>query len=225
MALKAGTIYKQLIVLFSTNANKKDAVQMEAYMKDQFAFYGIKSVKRNELMKSILDKRNKPEKEDAVKLVKLLWKDPHREFQYIAMELLSWYKNEPDEKDIVFIEKLIITKFWWDTVDFIASQLVGNYFMHFPKMRNSICKKWSGSKNMWLQRSVILSQLKYKDKTDSDFLFHYCDKHKEDKEFFIRKAIGWALREYSKTNAKAVKSFVKSTNLSNLSLREASKYL
>lgn len=217
--------YKKIQTVFAKNAIKKDAVQMAAYMKNHFDFYGVKSVLRKELMQNTITKKEKPSKQKAYKLAKLLWNDKHRELQYVAIELLAWYKKETEEKDIEFIEELLTTKSWWDTVDFLSAHLVGNYFSVYPKKRDAICKKWSNSNNMWLQRSVILSQLKYKDKTDSKFLFHYCEKHKEDKEFFIRKAIGWALREYSKTNPKAVQRFVKNTNLSNLSVKEASKYL
>ena len=225
MKFSPDKIYKELQSVFKQNGSNEDAIQMSAYMKEHFVYYGVKSVLRKELMKTAINKKNKPKKKDAYKLAVLLWNDKHRELQYVAMEILEWYKKETEEKDIKFIEKIITNKSWWDTVDFVAAHLVGNYFSMYPKMRKSVCNKWSDSNNMWLQRSIILSQLKYKAKTDSEFLFYYCNKHREDKEFFIRKAIGWALREYSKTNPKAVKSFVKSTNLSNLSVKEATKYL
>ncbi|MBT8195066.1 MAG: DNA alkylation repair protein [Bacteroidia bacterium] len=225
MKSEVDRIYLELLKVLKKHSSKTNAVQMSAYMKNHFEFFGVKSVLRNELMKLVISKKNKPKKKAAENLVKLLWNDEHREFQYAGMEIWSWYNKEAEEKDISFIEKLIKTKPWWDTVDFIAAHLFGNYITLFPKKRDAICKKWSDSSNMWLQRSVILSQLKFKENTDSKFLFQYCKKHREDNEFFIRKAIGWALREYSKTNPKAVKSFVKSTNLSNLSVREATKYL
>ena len=225
MKSESDIIYDKLQNVFAKNATKEDAVKMTAYMKGHFEYYGVKSVLRKELMASVITNREKPKKSEGYKLANLLWSDKHRELQYVAMEILAWYKKETEEKDIQLMEELLTTKSWWDTVDFVAAHLVGNYFSLHPNKRDSICKKWSNSNNMWLQRSVILSQLKYKDKTDSEFLFHYCKKHKEDKEFFIRKAIGWALREYSKTNPKAVECFVKNTNLSNLSVKEATKYL
>ena len=223
--MTSGSLYKELKLVLLQNKNETDAKQMSAYMKNQFAFYGIKSVRRKQLTKSVVIKKNKPIKSEAFKLVDLLWSDEHRELQYVAMEIMDWYIKDFDKRDIKFIEHLILNKSWWDTVDFIASHLVGGYFKLYSDNRNSICNNWSSGKNMWLQRTVILFQLTYKDNTDEKYLFKHCKMHAEQNDFFIRKAIGWALRQYSKTNPIGVSNFIKNTKLSPLSIKEGSKYL
>ena len=115
---------------------------------------------------------------------------------------------------------MITHKSWWDTVDFIAANLVGPYFKSFPGQREKITGKWLSSNNMWLQRSVLLFQLKYKDSLDTDFLADTIHSLTGSEEFFINKAIGWILREYSKTNPQWVRQFVQATSLHPLSKRE-----
>ena len=120
---------------------------------------------------------------------------------------------------------MIITKSWWDTVDRIASRLVGFYFREHKELIEPYTEKWMYYGNMWLQRTALLFQLKYKKETDTDLLFGYIQALAESPEFFIQKAIGWALREYSKTAPKTVKQFVDSTLLAPLSKREALKII
>ena len=116
-----------------------------------------------------------------------------------------------------------MTNSWWDAVDTIADHLIGFHLQRFPELVPVSVAKWLASDNMWLQRTAILFQLKYKKKTDVSLLFHCIKEMANSKEFFIRKAIGWALREYSKTDAAAVQSFVASTELWPPSVREALK--
>lgn len=139
--------------------------------------------------------------------------------------LIEATKKGFEENDISIIEKIIITNSWWDTVDVIAKYLVGGYLKQYPQVRETVIGNFSSSDNMWLNRTAILFQLGYKKDTDKVILFRECDKHKGNKEFFIRKAIGWALREYAKANPEAVKVFVKTARLSPLSEREALKNL
>ena len=130
-----------------------------------------------------------------------------------------------DENPIEFIEFMIVNKPWWDTVDWVASHHAGTYFKMFPHLIREKTGAWMNSENIWLQRSALLFQLKYKRHTDEKLLFDYILKLKDSKEFFIRKAIGWALREYSKTAPESVVHFVETTELSGLSRREALKWL
>jgi 3-methyladenine DNA glycosylase AlkD len=116
---------------------------------------------------------------------------------------------------------MILQKSWWDTVDFIAVNLVGAYFKVFPHKRNVITQKWMASNNIWLQRSCLLFQLKYKELLDTEFLANTISSLLGSQEFFINKAIGWVLREYSKTNQEWVIHFVSNTPLNSLSEREA----
>jgi 3-methyladenine DNA glycosylase AlkD len=157
--------------------------------------------------------------------VLLLWKLPEREYQYLAINLLYTYSDQTSQETLLLIEKLVTTKSWWDSVDSFAG-LVGKLVWRFPDWKNTL-DDYSTHENFWLRRIALLYQLSYKDKTDSQRLFRYCRMNAAEEEFFIRKAIGWALREYSKTNPNAVSDFLNKHQgrLSALSIREASKYL
>jgi len=125
----------------------------------------------------------------------------------------------------VWLEQLIVQKSWWDTVDGLASWIIGTYFQLYPQTVVGVTEKWMNSGNMWLQRTSLIFQLKYKKNTDTQLLSNYILRLADRKEFFIRKAIGWVLREYSKTNKQWVKNFIQTNKLSALSYREASKYV
>ncbi|NRA91436.1 MAG: DNA alkylation repair protein, partial [Psychroserpens sp.] len=132
----------------------------------------------------------------------------------------KYIKNQ-DPSDIELYEYMVTHKSWWDTVDFIAAHLMGGYFKTYPELRASFCEKWLNSGHMWLQRCAILFQLKYKDQADTELLSHMIESLLGSKEFFINKAIGWMLREYSKTNPKWVLNYASKTDLSPLSRKEA----
>lgn len=123
--------------------------------------------------------------------------------------------------DIQLIENLIITNSWWDSVDVVAKYLLGGYLQQFPNETLEVIEQFSNSNNMWLNRSAIIFQLSYKEKTNFDLLKSECEKHKHSTEFFIQKAIGWALRDYSRFNPSGVIEYVNNTNLKPLSKREA----
>ncbi len=206
---------------FEKHKNKEISVGQKSYMLSKFEFYGIKAPVRREIQKSFLQKQNLPKKEELEEIINGLWNKPQREFQYFALELFLKYIKQIEEKDIFLFESMITNKSWWDTVDLIATKLVGEYFKKFPEKIEFFIKKWINSKNIWLQRTAILFQLKYKEKTDTELLSFIIKSLLGSKEFFINKAIGWALRNYSKTNPQWVKNFVNNTPLDNLSKREA----
>jgi 3-methyladenine DNA glycosylase AlkD len=210
---------------FVHHANFTKAKGMQKYMKDNFSYYGIDSPTRRQLLKGIITKEGKPNPQTIRELAVLLWRAEEREMQYAAMDLLDFIKKKLIESDIQLIEKLITTKSWWDSVDALASHLAGNYLLQFPKDKHSLLDNWFKSDNMWLQRTVLIHQLTFKEKTDENLLFDYCEKLRESKEFFIRKAIGWALRQYARTAPQNVVSFLNRTELSPLSVREATKHL
>lgn len=217
-------MYNDLINSFIENKDPERAAQMAAYMKNQFPFLGIPKPKRVLLGKEYM-KEFKKQKEIDWDLVNTLWSMSEREFQYLAVDYLLILKNDLQEKDIENIKTLIITKSWWDTVDTLASNIIGVLCLKFPQLIKSHILEWSSSDNIWLIRSAILFQLKYKEKTDAELLGLIIKKNSGTKEFFINKAIGWALREYSKTNKSWVEEFIKGNTLSSLSVREGSKYL
>jgi 3-methyladenine DNA glycosylase AlkD len=153
------------------------------------------------------------------------WDLPEREYQYLAQDYLIDLKKNLQKNDLEKIQELIIKKSWWDTVDAIAAKLVGDLCYRFPELIDQYIMKWAWSDNIWLIRSAILFQLKYKEHTNCEVLETVILKNSNAKEFFINKAIGWALREYSKTNPQWVKSFIDNNPLHPLSVREGRKYL
>ncbi len=216
----------ELETAFEQRRNNDNATPMEKYMKNHFSFFGLKTDERRAVFKDIL-KQNKEEIETNSRVIAAeLYLKKEREFHYCAIEILiQILKNKYKKKDIHLIEKLLVTNSWWDSVDTISKYILGQYLLEFPNETFTVIGRFSNSKNMWLNRSAILFQLGYKQKTNSYILFSECIKHAQSNEFFIQKAIGWALREYGKTNPEAVKTFVAQTQLKPLSKKEALKNL
>jgi len=214
---------KKLIDLFESNSDSKVAEPMAKYMKNHFKYLGLKSPIRRELQKQFFKTEELPEAIDVEAIVLELWMKPEREYQYFAMDLLDKMKNKLPKESISLYEKLVTTKSWWDTVDMIAAKLIGNHISKNPELI-SLTKQWATHEDMWLRRTALLYQLKYKDQTNTKILSKYIEQNTGSNEFFINKAIGWALREYSKTNPQYVFDFIDShPELSNLSKREALK--
>jgi 3-methyladenine DNA glycosylase AlkD len=214
---------KRLVSLLKENQNEENREAMEKYMRNQFAFFGIKTPERNALMREFLKENGKPPVDELPAIVRSLWREPQRECQYAAMTLLDKRARDLTKDHLPLIEEIILTGSWWDTIDLIASNIVGR--IHEKDGAEEYLEKWIHSDNFWLNRTAILHQLKYKERTDEKRLFRYILMHNESKEFFIQKAIGWALREYSKTNPEAVQQFIDRENLAPLSKREGLKHI
>ena len=206
---------------FIRHADKNVATGQRAYMRNQFDFYGIKSPVRKQIQKPFFAKKYLPEKENLSQIIKLLWEKPQREFQHFAQEFAFKYVKQLEERDIDLFEFMVENKSWWDTVDYVANRLMGAYFKRYPEKRVDYVDKWIGSNNIWLQRSSLLFQLKYKQDLDQSLLQSTINRLLGSKEFFVNKAIGWVLREYSRTNPSWVQVFVAQTELHSLSRREA----
>ena len=219
------TYLKPLVKLFKENADPANAEAMAKYMKNLFPYLGIKTPTRRELLKDFFKEYGLPELSRLKQVTLDLWELPEREFQYIAIGLLRKFTKIWDEEFIDLFEQLIITKSWWDTVDGLASWMVGEHFIRFPDIRDRYINRWMKSENMWLQRTCLLFQLSYKEKTDEMLMGSIITALNGSDEFFINKAIGWILREYSKTDAQAVINFVENNELAPLSNREALKWL
>ena len=204
--------------------NEDDAIAMSSYMRNKFNFLGIKSPKRKEIFKEIFENFKNNKEIDKEFVVKFFNKD-YREFQYIAIDYLIKMKKYFLKDDIFFIKDLIITKSWWDIVDLIASNLLGEICKKYPSLIDEQIVFWINDDNMWIRRSSIIFQLRYKENTNLEILQKSIESNIDDNEFFIQKAIGWALREYSKTDYKWVLNFINNHNLSKLSKREAEKYI
>ena len=205
---------------FQKAANPKIASGQKAYVRNQFDYYGITSPIRKEIQKPFLIKKYLPVKQDLKAIIEILWNKPQREYLYSSQELTYKYKKEFEKKDIEIFEFMVLNKSWWDTIDFIAPKLMAEYFKMYPNQREKYIEKWLASQNIWLQRSAILFQLKYKQDLDAEFLAYVINSLLGSKEFFINKAIGWVLREYSRTNPDWVMDFANKTDLSKLSRRE-----
>jgi 3-methyladenine DNA glycosylase AlkD len=210
--------------LYEQNASPADAAPMKKYMRDQFEFLGIKTPVRTKLMKEFIKENGLPPLDKLDIIAQELWALPQREFQYTANGLIGRLQKKFEPEFISTLEYLIVTKSWWDTVDTLAGDTVGVHFKRFPKVREKYLKKWRRSDNFWLRRSALLFQLGYKEDTDFDLLGEIVRENLGSDEFFINKAIGWALRQYAWTNPAPVKKFVKATKgLHPLSRREALK--
>ncbi|MCK5050253.1 MAG: DNA alkylation repair protein [Candidatus Cloacimonetes bacterium] len=214
-----------LVKIFKANANQTNAEPMAKYMKNLFPYLGIKTPLRKELFRDFIKENGLPEITELKQIILDLWDLPEREFQYIAIGILKKFTKKWDEDFIDLFEQLIITKSWWDSVDGLASWMVGEHFIRFPHLRDKYIDRWMRSGNMWLQRTCLLFQLGYKDKTDEMLMGSIIMSLNGNKEFFINKAIGWILREYSKTDSQAVIKFVENNKLAPLSKREALKWL
>lgn len=203
-------------------SNRELAIPMENYMKNNFSFLGIKTEERRAIFKENYEKSKSEIKANFRTIAWELFNKNEREFHQCAIDLLvKEFKKNFILEDIKLIEKLIITNSWWDSVDVVAKYLLGGYLQQFPNETYEVIERFSNSENMWLNRSAIIFQLSYKEKTNFDLLKSECEKHKDSKEFFIQKAIGWALRDYSRFNPNGVSEYVNSTNLKPLSQREA----
>ena len=210
---------------FLENTNAGIAVRMKAYMRNQYDFFGIKAPAQVQIRREFLQNQGLPEISLLPKLIPELWEQPEREFQHFGLALTEKYSKKTDAGFIETLEWMIVTKSWWDTVDFIAANLVGAHFKRFPELIPAYTEKWMNSGNFWLQRSALLFQLKYKKLTDLGLLFGFIERLSDSREFFIRKAIGWTLREYSKTDPDVVIEFVNSHQLQPLSRKEALKVI
>jgi len=198
---------------------------MAKYLKDKFPCFGINAPTRNIIQRKWFNEI-KSEKLDHWDVVYQLWDLEQREYQYVAIDYLKRLsKKEYQKEDYKKLEELIITKSWWDSVDSIASNPVGVYFQQFPEMRDKIITEWRNSDNMWLNRTCLIFQLKYKNDVDFELLKDLIIQYQDVKEFFIQKAIGWSLRQYSKHNPDGVREFIKEINLQGLAYREGSRYV
>ena len=216
----------RLVASYEAARDPSAAEPMRRYMRDQFEFLGIPTPVRTTLDREITAGIDPPDEAELAHVAERAWELPYREYQYFACGYLRKHVKRAGPGFIDVAARLITTKSWWDTVDALATRTVG------PLVRAHLglvvtMDDWLDSDNMWLARTALLHQLTYKDATDVARLFRFCRARAGDREFFIRKAIGWALREYSKTDEAAVRGFVAKhgDELSGLSRTEALKWL
>lgn len=214
----------ELFSLLEQNKDEERAVQMSAYMRDQFSFLGISSPKRRELSRQFLKEARKKKKVDW-DFINECWEKDEREFQYLAIDYLKRMEKFLTADDVPKIKQLALKKSWWDTIDAL-DKIIGNIALSYPEVTETLLR-WSVDENIWIRRIAINHQRGRKEKTDADLLEKIIVNNLGQTEFFINKAIGWSLRDYSKINPDWVREFIKKyeDQLAPLSIREASKYI
>ncbi|WP_100372299.1 DNA alkylation repair protein [Bacillus sp. FJAT-45037] len=216
---------QQLVDQFIEHKDAVYAEWSENYLRNQFTCLGIRTPIRKQLIKEHIKVHGLPERESLKEVIFSLWNLPAREYQHAALDILQHSKKSLTPEDMEWLSPLITSKSWWETVDTLAPNIFGYLFTEYPDLVNQYADQWINDDQMWLQRTAILFQLKYKEKTNEDRLFAYIQRRSESNEFFVQKAIGWSLREYAKSNPNRVKLFVSETSLKPLSQREALKHL
>mgnify|MGYP000875360207 CR=1 FL=1 len=214
---------EELVKELKAVANPDDAVAMRAYMRNKFDFLGVKTPARRKLSKAFFKQQT-----DSVidwDFINEAWNNPYRELQYAALDYLEIRKKFLTPSDLPRLKKLAQTKSWWDTIDFL-DRLVGSIITRFPETKEIILA-WSCDEDFWLRRLAIGHQLLRKEETNTELLEKILVNNLDQTEFFINKAIGWALRDYSKTNPDWVRDFIHRhrAEMAALSIREGSKYL
>ena len=212
-----------LVLELNKKANKKRAAEMSAYMRNLFPFLGVNAPDRTVILRVVSAKFEKPTQSQIVKTLKLLWDLPEREFHIIGTEFLSRNKKQLDSNFVSKHAKYFIThNSWWDSVDSLRAPI--SFLVAKDPELDEVMFQWIESDNKWLVRSAIIHQLLLKSETDPVKLFMLCERRHKDKEFFIAKAVGWALRDFSYVDAEAVKRFVRQhPDMSPLAQREALK--
>jgi 3-methyladenine DNA glycosylase AlkD len=210
---------------FRRAADPANAAAMERYMKDIAPFLGIKTPQRRALLKAHIDTHGLPPIAELPAICRSALAQPEREWHYCAVVLLVRLAKKLGPVHLPLIEELITTKSWWDTVDLLASNVVGVVLKRHSKEIARWNTRWIESPDLWLNRTAILFQLKWKGDTERELLFANIRRHAGHTDFFIRKAIGWALRELSRSDHRAVQAMLRVQPLSPLSRREALRHM
>ncbi|MBQ0854101.1 DNA alkylation repair protein [Streptomyces sp. NPDC057621] len=220
----ADTLLARLTVSYPAAADPERAVTAGAYMKDIAPFLGLTTPDRRALSRTVLRGTPVPDEADCTAVALRCWRLPEREYQYFAVDYLRRHVRRLSSGFLPVARHLVSTVPWWDTVDLLAAHVVGGLVAADPKLRADM-DEWIGDDDLWVARTALLHQLRYKESTDAERLFSYCVRRSGHPDFFIRKAIGWSLREYAKTDPDAVRDFVarERDRLSPLSVREALK--
>jgi 3-methyladenine DNA glycosylase AlkD len=211
-------------------ADPAKALRMQAYMKSDMPYHGVTVPVQNQLFRSVFASYPLTSFEQWYDTILTLWREAkHREERYAAVALSGdrRYVAYQTLDALALYEELIVTGAWWDLVDGLASHQVGDLLRSYPEVMQGAMRAWSRDPDLWKRRAALLCQLGFKSSTDEELLFDCILANVADRQFFIRKAIGWALREYAKTDPEAVRRFLGEhrSELSPLSRREAEKHL
>lgn len=203
----ADTVMERLTVTYPRAADPRRAAQAQAYMKDVAPFLGLPTPLRRELSRTVLAGTPRPDETDCTAIALRCWELPEREYAYFAVDYLRRHVKRLSSGFLPVARHLVTTVSWWDTVDLLAAHVVGGLVAADPKLKSEM-DAWIEDDDLWVARTALLHQLRHKDATDTERLFAYCLRQSGHPDFFIRKAIGWCLREYAKTDPDAVRDFV-----------------
>lgn len=224
------TIVQDLQARMQAVAEPERAAQMAAYMKTSQPFYGVSSPRRAEVQRAWLKTVPAALVRDQAgfeALVMAIWRLPQRENQYVALATARHFKRFLTPASLPLMRTLAIEGAWWDLIDELSQHLVGTILDKHPQQTWPVLDQWIEDQNLWIRRTALLAQNRRKSRTEQDRLFRYCLARAHETDFFIRKAIGWALREYAYVDANAVRTLLAShpNTFSGLTVREASKHL
>jgi 3-methyladenine DNA glycosylase AlkD len=208
-------------------ADPEKARGMQAYMKTDMPFHGVQKPGRVEILRQ-LEREFRPTNRDEYEaLATGLWELSHREEKYLAQAVAAGFREFIVPDSLPLYRRFIVEGAWWDFVDEAATHMVRELVVHYPDETWPVVDTWIDDENMWLRRAAIICQVGAKEGTDAERLFRFCEGQAHESEFFIRKAIGWALRDYARTDPEAVAGFVRAhqDDLSGLSYREATKHI
>ncbi|MER7819400.1 DNA alkylation repair protein [Streptomyces sp. NPDC096153] len=222
----ADTVLERLTATYPAAADPVRAREAADYMKDVAPFLGIRTPERRALSRTVLAGTPRPSEADCTAIALRCWELPEREYHYFAADYLRRHAGRCSSAFVPVARRLITTVSWWDTVDTLAAHVVGALVAADPGLAR-VMDRWIEDDDLWIARTALLHQLRHKDATDAERLFRYCLLQAGHPDFFVRKAIGWSLREYAKTDPDAVRGFVDSARdrLAPLSVREALKNL
>ncbi len=226
MSDKAKHVCEYVSGALAESADPEKADGMQAYMKTDMPFYGVQKAGRVPIVRYVMREFPPSDRAEYESIVLALWMLPHREEKYIAQA----YARNPEfltPESFPLLRRMIVEGAWWDFVDEVATHMVREVIRDHPAEAWQVIDRWIDDEDMWLRRTAILCQIGLKEATDTRRLFSFCSSRMHEKEFFIRKAIGWALREYAKTDPDAVAAFAvrNRDQLSGLSFREATKHI
>lgn len=216
------TTTRHFIAALAPLADAERAPAMRAYMREQFPFLGIATPARRNTLKPLLNSLKGAPAGELLDLASELWALPEREYQYAAIDLLASHWKQLDMADLPALQAMVLRKSWWDSVDGMAG-VIGDVLRFEHDGMDQALKH----ENFWMRRIALLHQLGWRGKTDEARLFEYSLSLGQENEFFIQKAIGWALRDYARHAPDNVARFIRESRsrLSSLSVREAGKHL
>lgn len=226
MPVEPEAVRKDLVAKLRAAGDPTRAKAMQAYMKSTQAFWGVANPAVRKICREVFAKHPVTTKKDWLAVARHLWrKADHREEWFAAIEWTGLRAARPwQQPDVLpLYEQMIVTSAWWDTVDVLAVHRVGTLLKNDPAKLKPILLRWAKDENLWKRRTAILSSLNFKQDADLDFLFATMMPSLERKEFWLRKAIGWALRQQARCHEAEVVAFVRAheAQLSGLSKREA----